>query len=99
MVLTRIINRFRKQKVYSQAYKEQQIKISEKEVQQVLSQICENINFDILCTKTDIHNMNENVFVIESVTVTSFEEPTAVIKKEERKSSVWIRIKNHLLRR
>ncbi len=98
MDLTRIMSRKRK-KEESEVRKLQQVKISEQEVQKILDWICENINFEVLCSESDIHNMEEKVLVIESVTVTSFEEPPVVNKKEEKKPSLWRRIMNRLLKR
>lgn len=96
MVWIKIMNNIKNQT--KEQYKTQPCMLSEIEVQQVLEQICENINFDILCQKTDVRNMNENIFVIESATVLFLESPVVTLKKEEKKFSVWRRIKSRLLR-
>lgn len=99
MVWTKIMNKLQKKKSRYESQEIPPINISRMAVQQALEEICENINFDILCKKTDVKYMNAEVLIIESVTLSSFDIPPVIAKKEEKKPSLWRRMTNRLLRK
>ncbi len=70
MVLIRIMSRKKAKK---------EIQVDRVELQNVLDNICENINIDSICNWENSNK--EKVIFIENVTLMSFEEPVMAKKK------------------